>query len=94
VVELLERRGLLDGMPVYLDEESIMPIPPLCAWGRYLSTAFLDENTMKEYGRAVLRADNHLVSLGAGVLSATEPDAVAYRNHRTRWQKKPVKMRT
>ena len=32
----------LDGTPVFLDEETMMPVPPLCEWGRYLSTALLD----------------------------------------------------
>jgi hypothetical protein len=51
VVTLLERRGILDGTPVYLDEETQTPIPPLCEFGRYLSTALLDETTLKDSGR-------------------------------------------
>ncbi|GAA2252069.1 MULTISPECIES: hypothetical protein [Kitasatospora] len=38
VATLLKRRGILDGTPVYLDEETQTPIPPLCEFGRYLST--------------------------------------------------------
>ncbi|NED19516.1 hypothetical protein G3I31_15585 [Streptomyces sp. SID9913] len=90
VVALLKRRGLLDGTPVYLDEETQMPIPPLCQFGRYLSTALLDETTLKDYGRVVGRLDDHLADLDSDVLSATESDLVSYRGHRTQWQKKPV----
>lgn len=87
---LLKRRGVLDGTPVFLDEETQMPVPPLCEFGRYLSTALLDESTLKDYGRVVSRLDDHLVGLGCDVLSAVESDLVAYRDHRTRWQKKPI----
>ncbi|WP_439948069.1 hypothetical protein [Streptomyces sp. BBFR109] len=90
VAALLKRRGVLDGTPVYLDEETQMPVPPLCEFGGYLSTALLDRTTLKEYGRVIGRVDDHLVSLGSDVLSATESDLVSYRGHRTRWQKKPV----
>ncbi|MEU1379492.1 hypothetical protein [Streptomyces albidoflavus] len=90
VVALLERRGVLDGTPVYLDEESQMPVPPLCEYGRYLSTALLDPSTLKEYGRVISRLDGHLVALGSDVLSATETDLVSFRGHRTQRQKKPV----
>ncbi|MFE5079669.1 hypothetical protein [Streptomyces mirabilis] len=90
VAALLKRRGVLDGTPVYLDEETQMPIPPLCEFGRYLSTALLDETTLKDYGRVIGRADDHLAELGSDVLSATESDLVSFRGHRTQWQKKPV----
>ncbi|MEU5438217.1 hypothetical protein AB0G73_33335 [Streptomyces sp. NPDC020719] len=90
VAALLKRRGVLDGTPVYLDEETQMPVPPLCEFGRYLSTALLDETTLKDYGRVIGRADDHLAELGSDVLSATESDLVSYRAHRTQWQKKPV----
>ncbi|MEU9048737.1 MULTISPECIES: hypothetical protein [unclassified Kitasatospora] len=45
VAALLKRRGLLDGTPMFLDEETQMPVPPLCEYGKYLSTALLDETT-------------------------------------------------
>ncbi|MFE6892062.1 hypothetical protein [Streptomyces sp. NPDC057694] len=90
VAALLKRRGVLDGTPVFLDEETQMPVPPLCEYGRYLSTALLDETTLKDYGRAVGRLDDHLAGLGSDVLSAAESDLVSYRDQRTRWQKKPI----
>ncbi|MDG5807232.1 hypothetical protein P9869_32115 [Streptomyces ossamyceticus] len=90
VAALLKRRGVLDGTPVYLDEETQLPVPPLCEFGRYLSTALLDETTLKDYGRVIGRLDDHLADLGSDVLSATESDLVSYRGHRTQWQKKPV----
>jgi site-specific recombinase XerD len=90
VAALLKRRGVLDGTPVYLDEETQMPVPPLCEFGRYLSTALLDETTLKDYGRVIGRLEDHLDDLGSDVLSATESDLVSYRGHRTQRQKKPV----
>ncbi|WP_327300217.1 hypothetical protein [Streptomyces goshikiensis] len=90
VAALLKRRGVLDGTPVYLDEETQMPVPPLCEFGGYLSTALLDTTTLKDYGRVLGRLDDHLCSLNSDVLSATESDLVSYRGHRTQRQKKPV----
>ncbi|MCX4826239.1 hypothetical protein OG883_42020 [Streptomyces sp. NBC_01142] len=90
VAALLKRRGVLDGTPVFLDEETQMPVPPLCEFGRYLSTALLDESTLKDYGRAVGRLDDYLAGLGSDVLSAVESDLVSYRDQRTRWQEKPI----
>lgn len=58
VAALLKRRGLLDGTPVFLDDETQMPVSPLCEYGKYLSTALLDETTLKDYGRAVGRLDD------------------------------------
>ncbi|MGW4851898.1 hypothetical protein ACWEPZ_11800 [Streptomyces sp. NPDC004288] len=87
---LLERRGVLDGTPVFLDEETQMPVPALCEYGRYLSTSLLDESTLKDYGRAIFRTDNYLAKLESDVLSASESDLVAYRNFRTQLQKKPI----
>ncbi|WP_432120551.1 hypothetical protein [Streptomyces sp. S1] len=87
---LLERRGVLDGTPVFLDEETQMPVLALCEYGRYLSTSLLDESTLKDYGRAIFRTDNYLAKLESDVLSASESDLVAYRNYRTQLQKKPI----
>ncbi|MEU6567660.1 hypothetical protein [Streptomyces parvulus] len=87
---LLERRGVLDGTPVFLDEETQMPVPALCEYGRYLSTSLLDESTLKDYGRAIFRTDNYLAKLESDALSASESDLVAYRNYRTQLQKKPI----
>jgi integrase len=90
VTALLERRGILDGTPVYLDEETQTPVPPLCEFGRYLSTALLDETTLKDYGRVIGRLDDHLADLGSDVLSAAESDLISYRSHRTQRQRRPV----
>ncbi|MFJ2769558.1 hypothetical protein [Streptomyces sp. NPDC087300] len=90
VAALLERRGVLDGTPVFLDEETQMPVPALCEYGRYLSTSLLDEGTLKDYGRAVYRTDNYLAKLESDVLSASESDLVAYRNYRIQRQRKPI----
>ncbi|MGX6741240.1 hypothetical protein [Streptomyces xantholiticus] len=90
VAALLKRRGVLDGTPVFLEEVTQMPVPPLCEYGRYLSTALLDETTLKDYGRAVGRLDDHLAGLGSDVLSAVESDLVSYRDQRCRWQEKPI----
>ena len=90
IAHLLERHGLLDGTPVFLDEESMMPVPSLCSWGAYLSTGLLDEDTMRSYGRIVARLDSHLAGLGSDVLSATESDLVSYRNWRRMRQEKPI----
>ncbi|WP_432008474.1 hypothetical protein [Streptomyces bacillaris] len=90
VTALLERRGVLNGTPVFLDEETQMPVPPLCGFGRYLSTALLDETTLKDYGRVVGRLNDHLVGLGSDVLSAVESDLVSYRDQRILRQTKPI----
>ncbi|WP_329560876.1 hypothetical protein OG711_26675 [Streptomyces uncialis] len=87
---MLKRRGVLDGTPVLLDEETMMPVPTLCEYGRYLSTALLDETTLKDYGRVISRLNNYLVKLESDVLSAVETDLVSYRSHRTQWQEKPI----
>ncbi len=90
VTDLLKRRGVLDGTPVFLDEETMMPVPVPCEYGRYLSTSLLDKTTLKDYGRIVGRLDKHLVTLGSDLISALESDIVSYRDQRCRWQKKPI----
>ncbi|MFJ6898146.1 hypothetical protein [Streptomyces hokutonensis] len=75
---------------MFLDEETQIPVPPLCEYGKYLSTALLDESTLKDYGRAVGRLDDYLVGLGSDVLSAVESDLIAYRDQRCRWQERPI----
>ncbi|MEU6231246.1 hypothetical protein [Streptomyces sp. NPDC047042] len=65
VAALLKRRGVLDGTPVYLDEETQMPVPPLCEFGGYLSTALLDMTTLKDYGQVLGRLDDHSGGLGS-----------------------------
>lgn len=83
---LLKGRGVLDGTPVFLDDETAMPVPPLCEYGGYLATALLDETTLKDYGRT----DDHLATLDSGVPSAVETDLVSFRGPRTQWQEKPI----
>ncbi|WP_327161943.1 hypothetical protein [Streptomyces zaomyceticus] len=90
VASLLRRRGVRDGAPVFLDENTQMPLLPLCEYGKYLATALLDESTLKDYGRVLGRLDNHLADLGSDVLSATETDLISYRSHRTQSQEKPI----
>lgn len=87
---LLKRRGVLDGAPVFFDEETMMPVPPLCEYGMYLATASLDETTLKDSGRIVRRTDGYLATLESTVLSAVESDLVSYRSYRTQWQEKPI----
>ncbi|MGA5412044.1 hypothetical protein ACPCSC_32915 [Streptomyces lavendulocolor] len=43
--ELLQHLGLADGMPVFLDDETMMPVEPLCSWGRSMSYAELAEGS-------------------------------------------------
>ncbi len=94
VAQLLDRRGLLDGTPVCLDDETMMPLPVMCGWGNYLSTGMLAEDTMREYGRKVAALDKYLVGLGSDALSASETDLISYRSWRRRRQRKPLAART
>jgi hypothetical protein len=57
---LLEHRAISDGTPIYLDEETMLPVEPLNSWSRSMSYADLDATTMKEYGRIIARLDRHL----------------------------------
>ncbi|MFJ1709565.1 hypothetical protein [Kitasatospora sp. NPDC088346] len=90
VVQMLKHWSISDGTPVYLDDETMMPIEPLCSWGRNMSYADLAESTLKDYGRIMARFAGHQESRGRDVLSATESDVVAYRKARTQQQKRPI----
>jgi hypothetical protein len=90
VVALLDDRGILNGTPVFLDDETMMPIEPLCSWARTLSNAELSPATMKDYGRIIARFADFLGSRGRDLLMATESDLLAYRKVRTRLQKRPL----
>ncbi|MCX5103522.1 hypothetical protein [Streptomyces sp. NBC_00439] len=79
---------MLDGTPVFLDGETQMPVPQLCEYGRYLSTALLDETTLKDYGRAVGRLDAHL-AIGALRIAGTQNVAAALRAN-SRDPKRPL----
>jgi integrase len=90
IVWLLDDRGILDGMPVYLDDETMMPVEPLCSWGRSLSNSELSEGTMKDYGRIVARVADHQTARGRELVTATESDIRAYKKVRTVLQERPV----
>jgi len=78
IARLLDDRALLDGMPVFLDEETMMPIEPLCSWGRSLSNSELGEGTMKDYGRIIARVADYQAERGRDVVTAAESDLLAY----------------
>ncbi|MFE3173089.1 site-specific integrase [Amycolatopsis sp. NPDC059090] len=90
VVDLLDDRGVLDGTPVFLDEETMMPVEPLCSWARTLSNAELSPATMKDYGRIIARFADFLTGRGRDLLMATESDVLAYKKVRTRLQERPI----
>ncbi|MEW2371255.1 hypothetical protein AB0940_18105 [Streptomyces sp. NPDC006656] len=90
VAALLEHRGISDGTPIYLDDETLLPVEPLNSWARSLSYADLDASTMRDYGRIIARLDRHQSGRGADLLSATESDLVAYKRLRTRHQRRPI----
>ncbi|MBD0674587.1 hypothetical protein [Streptomyces sp. CBMA156] len=90
VARLLEHRAISDGTPVYLDEETMMPVEPLCTWGRGLSYADLAESTLKDYGRIMARFAGHQESRGHDVLIVTESDQVTYKRARTQLQERPI----
>lgn len=90
VATLLEHRGISDGTPIYLDDETLLPVEPLNSWARSLSYADLDTSTMRDYGRIIARLDRHQSGRGADLLSATESDLVAYKRLRTRHQRRPI----
>ena len=87
---MLDDRGVLDGTPVFLDDETMMPVEPLCSWGRSLSNAELAPSTMKDYGRIIARFADYQSHRGRDLVSATESDLLAYKKVRTRLQKRPV----
>ena len=90
VAGLLDDRAIADGTPVFLDDETMMPVEPLCSRGRSLSNAELAEGTMKEYGRIIARFADHQVRRGRDVVSATESDVRSYKRVRTALQERPV----
>ncbi|MFI6637778.1 hypothetical protein ACIBI7_53625 [Nonomuraea fuscirosea] len=82
------------GWRQYLDDETMMPLEPLCSWGRKLSGAELAEGTMKDYGRMIARLSDFQFERGRDLLSATESNLQAYKKVRTKLQKRPVSERT
>jgi integrase len=90
VVDMLENRAIPAGMPVFLDESSLLPVEPLCSWFRHLAYDDKDAKTMREYAYIVRRFVDFLHSRGQHLLDATESDMQAYRMTRTQTQDKPV----
>lgn len=90
VKRLLSYRAIPAGTPVFLDEESMLPVEPLCSFFRHLAYADLDSKTLREYAYIVRRYVSFLRSRGRDVLSATESDIKAYHVLRTEMQDKPV----
>ncbi|MBT2451354.1 hypothetical protein J7F03_30645 [Streptomyces sp. ISL-43] len=87
---LLVHRSISDGTPIYLDDETMMPVEPLCSWGRNMSYADLARSTLKDYGRIMARFAGHQEGRGHDVLSATESDVVAFKKVRTQLQERPI----
>jgi len=87
---LLDDRAFLDGMPVFLDDETMMPVEPLSSWGRSLSNSELSETTMKDYGRIIARVADYQAARGRELVTATESDLQAYKKFRTQLQERPV----
>lgn len=52
--------------------------------------ADLDKTTLADYGRILARFAAHQPERGRDVLSATEPDLVAYRRWRIQLQERPI----
>lgn len=93
VAALLDKQAISDGTPIYLDEETMMPVEPYCSWGRKMSYEDLAKSTLKEYGRIMARVDVHQRKRGRDILSATESDLIAYkrsRTQRTRSAREPI----
>ncbi|MFD4554596.1 hypothetical protein ACFWP5_09775 [Streptomyces sp. NPDC058469] len=87
---LLVHRSISDGTTIYLDGERMMPVEPLCSWGRNMSYADLARSTLKDYGRITARFAGHQEGRGRDVLSATESDLVAFKKVRTQLQERPI----
>ncbi|HEY4004862.1 MAG TPA: site-specific integrase, partial [Pseudonocardia sp.] len=87
---LLQHRSISDGTPVFLDDETMLPVEPLCAWARTMSYEELSRSTLKDYGRIMARFAAHQAERGRDVVSATESDLVAYRRARTQLQQRPI----
>jgi hypothetical protein len=68
VARLLKHRAISDGTPIYLDDETMMPIEPLCSWARQMSYAELDKTTLTDYGR-ILAGSRHTRPSAVGTCS-------------------------
>jgi integrase len=90
VAGLLRQRAVPDGTPVFVDEDTMLPLEPLCAWFLHLAYDGKAAKTMREYAYIVLRLAGFLGECGCDLVSAREPDLRAYREMRTRFQDRPV----
>ncbi|MEU8437103.1 hypothetical protein AB0F18_30225 [Streptomyces sp. NPDC029216] len=86
----LEHRSISDGTPIYLDDGPMMPVEPLCSWGRNMSYADLARSTLKDYGRITARFAGHQEGRGRDVLAATESDLVSFKKFWTLLQGRPI----
>ena len=74
VVRLLQFRAIPVGTPVFLDEQTMRPVEPLCSWFRHLAYEDKDVKTLREYSYGTRRFVHFLESRGCGLLQATESD--------------------
>ncbi|MET7297942.1 site-specific integrase [Embleya sp. NPDC005575] len=88
-VELLDRRVIPDGTPVFLGGD-MRPVEPVCSWFRHLAHRNRDPETMRSYAYVVSRLMDFLAARGTDVVSATEADLVAYRHQRLVLQQVPI----
>jgi site-specific recombinase XerD len=90
VDQLLTYRAIPPGTPVFLDEDSMRPVEPLCSWFRHLVYDNKDAKTLREYAYIVRRFVHFLQARGRDLLAATESDLHSYRMWRTETQNTPV----
>lgn len=90
VVRLLQFRAIPAGTPVFLDEQTMRPVEPLCSWFRHLAYEDKDVKTLREYSYVTRRFVHFVESRDRGLLQATESDVIAYRAWRTQLQDKPI----
>lgn len=90
VMRLLQFRAIPAGTPVFLDEQTMRPLEPLCSWFRHLAYEDKDAKTLREYSYVIRRFVHLLESRDRGLLQATESDLIAYRAWRTQLQDKPI----
>ena len=90
VVRLLQFRAIPAGTPVFLDEQTMRPVQPLCSWFRHLAYEDKDVKTLREYSYVTRRFVHFVESRDRGLLQATKSDVIAYRAWRTQLQDKPI----
>jgi len=90
ITRRLKHRVIPDGLPVFLDEQTMLPLEPLCSWFRHLGYEGKAEKTLREYAYIVRRFVHFLQDRGRDLMLATESDLKAYHVFRTETQDKPV----